>query len=413
MRSPEAICRHLLIESHQKRHEASSGVILRGIPGGSNVDFRSTGRLAKLQRTASQGVGLRVRSRLILMRCTLPDPPQADFWKRSAMWSACRAPTWRSIRRGSWKRRSDMPVKIFHSTPGASRLPSTPAMSWTWIAGARCRSCQARRRGKRARRSAPIEFPPEAGKAIRDRTTGSSGSAFHFLRSEAALIADAANSLRVFRDHRFDPEARFADIRSDLSGMARYPDGALRPSWSHGDGAGDYAILDINTPLEQQIEWLSRMRPSIIFTWPSNLRALALEMESRGERLPVHALATSAESSTAGLRADCERVFGAVPVDIFGAREIGIIAWRCHAGLNYHLAAESALIEIIRDDGEPARPGETGRLVATPFYNLHTPFIRYETGDYLTLASEPCGCGRSLPSISRICGRARSRLRLV
>jgi phenylacetate-CoA ligase len=153
------------------------------------------------------------------------------------------------------------------------------------------------------------------------------------------------------------------------------------------------------------------MRPSIIFTWPSNLRAIALELEHRRERLPIAALATSAELSTAGLRSDCERIFGAVPVDIFGAREIGIIAWRCHAGLNYHLAAESALIEVIRDDGAPARPGETGRLVATPFYNLHTPFIRYETGDYVTLASEPCACGRSLPSMSRICGRARGRLR--
>jgi len=193
--------------------------------------------------------------------------------------------------------------------------------------------------------------PVGAGKVTKDRTTGTSGEPFYFFRSEAALIADSANSLRIFRDFGFNPNGRFADLRIDASGRAKFPDGVLRPSWSHGDGRGDYAVLDINTPLSDQIEWLLRMRPSIIFTWASNLRAIALELERRGEHLLLSNLATSAEMSTAGMRSDCERVFGHVPVDIIGAREIGIVAWRCHAGPFYHLAAESALLEIIRVSG--------------------------------------------------------------
>ena len=255
------------------------------------------------------------------------------------------------------------------------------------------------------------EVPASAGAEVPDQTSGTGGDAFHFIRSGAALIGDAGNSLRIFLDHGFDPDARFADIRLDSRGKAQYPDGALRPSWAFGFGTGDYAILDINTPLEGQVEWLLRMKPSLLFTWAMNARAIALAIESRGAQLPLSAMGTSAEISTAGVRRDCRRVFGAVPVDILGAREIGIIAWQCHAGPDYHLAAETAWIEVLAEDGSPAEPGVPGRLVATPFYCFHMPFIRYATGDYVTLGDGPCPCGRSLPTLTAFNGRDRMRLR--
>jgi phenylacetate-CoA ligase len=256
-----------------------------------------------------------------------------------------------------------------------------------------------------------MSVPELAGAAVDDLTSGTGGAPFRFQRSAAAVNADAANSLRIFLDHGFDTDARFADVRIDVNRKAGYPAGALRPQWSFGHGRGDYAILDINTPLLEQVEWLLRMRPSLLFTWASNARAIALRLEEMRERLPLTALATSAEVQTSGVKHDCRRVFGLEALDILGAREVGIIAWRCHAGPDYHLTADTALIEVIRDDGAPADRGETGRLVVTPFYSFHMPFIRYATGDYATLAAGSCACGRSLPAISAIHGRGRNRLR--
>ena len=117
-----------------------------------------------------------------------------------------------------------------------------------------------------------------------------------------ALSVDAANSLRIYVDHAFDIDGRFADMRIDLYGKAPYPDGALRQRWAFGLGRGDYAILDISTPVEDQVEWLLRMRPSLLFTWGMNARAVALLLEERGEELPLTSLATSAEACTAASR---------------------------------------------------------------------------------------------------------------
>jgi phenylacetate-CoA ligase len=194
-----------------------------------------------------------------------------------------------------------------------------------------------------------------------------------------------------------------------VGGFAQYPEGQIRPDWSHGEGSGDYVILDIDTPLDNQVEWLLRRQPKILFTWASNVRRIAGHLEKTGQTLDLATIGTSAEPCRDAVKADCRRVFGCEPVDIFGVRELGLVAFPCNKAPVYHLAAESALIEVIADDGRPARPGETGRIVGTSLYNYHMPFIRYGTGDYVTLADKPCVCGRSLPAVSAIRGRARDR----
>lgn len=253
------------------------------------------------------------------------------------------------------------------------------------------------------------ETPADAGNARPDRTTGSSGTPFFFEKSQATQVADAGQAMRLFQDHRLDTDGRLCDMRIDYLGVAAYPEGKTLPDWSYGLGSGDYAMLDINTPLADKVEWLIRRQPRNLFTWATNAREIALELERIGETLPLTGLLTSAERCTPGVRADCARVFGVEPVDYLSSREIGIVLFACNEAPLYHLAAESAFIEVITDSGRPARAGETGQVVVTGFFNYHMPLIRYATGDFITLSDKPCACGRSLPVVSAINGRARNR----
>jgi phenylacetate-CoA ligase len=49
--------------------------------------------------------------------------------------------------------------------------------------------------------------------------------------------------------------------------------------------------------------------------------------------------------------------------------------------------------------------------VVTPLHNFAMPLIRYAIGDYAE-AGPPCACGRGLPVLARILGRARNLLTL-
>jgi phenylacetate-CoA ligase len=74
----------------------------------------------------------------------------------------------------------------------------------------------------------------------------------------------------------------------------------------------------------------------------------------------------------------------------------------------YHFCSEAVLCELVDERGDLVPPGEYGRVVVTALYNYAMPFIRYETGDYARAGALLCACGRGLPSIENIGGRARN-----
>jgi phenylacetate-CoA ligase len=70
-----------------------------------------------------------------------------------------------------------------------------------------------------------------------------------------------------------------------------------------------------------------------------------------------------------------------------------------------HINAENLVVEIL--DGErPCGPDEIGEVVVTEINNVGMPLIRYRLGDFGSLSATACECGRGLPVIGNIAGRA-------
>jgi phenylacetate-CoA ligase len=96
---------------------------------------------------------------------------------------------------------------------------------------------------------------------------------------------------------------------------------------------------------------------------------------------------------------------------MYSTQETGYIALQCPDSENYHIQSECALVEILDAEGVPCQAGEIGRVVVTPLHNFATPLLRYDIGDYAEVGA-PCPCGRGLPVLTRIMGRARAMLAL-
>ena len=84
----------------------------------------------------------------------------------------------------------------------------------------------------------------------------------------------------------------------------------------------------------------------------------------------------------------------------YGCGEVGSIAHECEHG-NMHILAQNLIVEIDNQEGK----GD-GEIVVTDLYNYAMPLIRYKLGDYANLTNATCACGRSLPIINKIHGRA-------
>lgn len=135
--------------------------------------------------------------------------------------------------------------------------------------------------------------------------------------------------------------------------------------------------------------------------YPSAVHLLAQVCRESGPKLRLSAVLTSSEVLTDSMRETIEAAFGCRVFDFYGSAERVCYIQTCEAG-SYHIVPEYGLTELVPiDGGQPDRC----RIVATGFWSLAMPLIRYDPGDIIVNANRSCTCGRAFPVVKQIEGR--------
>jgi len=254
--------------------------------------------------------------------------------------------------------------------------------------------------------------PKEHGQIGQIQTSGSTGRPIRALQTSLTQYFLQALTLREHLWHHRDFSAKMAVIR---------PEGTLPPGqslerqgWGPAtDGLTEpapFAALNVRTPVDEQAFWLVRQNPVYFLSLPSNIAALARFFLDKKWRLPaLQEVRAYGELLDDSVRTLCREAWNAPVVDIYSAQEVGTIAIQCPEQGNYHVMAETIMVEILDERGQPCAPGKVGRVVLTTLHNFAMPLIRYEIGDYAALG-HPCPCGRGLPVLEKIAGRQRNML---
>lgn len=96
-----------------------------------------------------------------------------------------------------------------------------------------------------------------------------------------------------------------------------------------------------------------------------------------------------------------------VPVlSTYQAAEALRIAFQCERRTGFHVSLDDVAIRVVDQEGQPVAPGGTGEIVLSNLTNRATVLLNYKLGDVVTLSASPCACGRTLPTLDRIQGRA-------
>lgn len=241
----------------------------------------------------------------------------------------------------------------------------------------------------------------------RASTGGSTGEPLQFRVGLARVTSDVASRRRAMRWWGVDigdPEVVLWGSHIELTRQDRLR--AIR------DRLFRSTLLSANrmTPerLDLYLDAILRVRPVHIFSHPSALSELARHAEEHGRRmsaLGTRVVFLTAEQLYEHQRLRVERVFGCPVANGYGGRDAGFVAHECPEG-GMHLNAEDVLVEIVDDRGAPVPPGVAGEIVVTHLHSQDFPFIRYRTGDVGVGGGEPCRCGRGLPLLREIHGRA-------
>jgi phenylacetate-coenzyme A ligase PaaK-like adenylate-forming protein len=157
-----------------------------------------------------------------------------------------------------------------------------------------------------------------------------------------------------------------------------------------------------------------KSRTSVLYTYPSYLGALiecGLALGYRPTDFGLERIFVGGEIVTEGLKVRSQQLFGDARVleGGYGMTELWPFGGQlCEQG-HLHFEASQGLLEVSNvETGAPAVAGETGTIVATPFfpYRETTLLLRYETEDMVQQLAEPLTCRlRHLPATSRLLGK--------
>jgi phenylacetate-CoA ligase len=160
-------------------------------------------------------------------------------------------------------------------------------------------------------------------------------------------------------------------------------------------------------PPEKLIKVLKKIKPDVLWTFPSVLCTLAnYNISDVYPRLVF----TQGEIVTRHCRYIVNRLFNSELFETYGSVEFGHIAFECSEHCGLHTIEENCYLEFVDESGEYVSPGERGEIIVTGLWNRAMPLIRYRIGDFGIPTDEKCPCGRSWSLIKKIQGRTNDCL---
>jgi len=178
-----------------------------------------------------------------------------------------------------------------------------------------------------------------------------------------------------------------------------HPVGQMMARAAEASGLGALmAGAGTTTPSSLQIELIDKLKPDVLTGMSSYALHIANLADQNGIDLThgsVNLVICSAEPLSAAKREKLRRMWGAEVRDSFGMTEAGMMAAEDGVADGFRIWSDLFFVEVIDPtSGQVLPEGETGALVVTPlFTNNITPFLRWMSGDLVTLRRDVPGAG--------------------
>jgi phenylacetate-CoA ligase len=157
--------------------------------------------------------------------------------------------------------------------------------------------------------------------------------------------------------------------------------------------------LSILRPTAELVAELNVIAPTILASYPTAVALLAEQARAGALHIRPAEIWTGGETLTDAVRQLAEQTFGCTVRNSYGASEFLAMGWECTQRC-MHVNADWVILEPVDEKRRPVPPGTAScSTLLTNLANHVQPLIRYDLGDGLRLASEPCACGSPLPVI--------------
>ncbi len=159
---------------------------------------------------------------------------------------------------------------------------------------------------------------------------------------------------------------------------------------------------------DQQVPLIRDLRVTGYTGTPSFLMAIIKKAEASGynfkQEFNLRKASFVAEPLQPSLRKTLEQEYNIDTFQMYGATEVGDIAYECRQKNYWHIC-EEVIVEIVDPStGKQVEPGQLGEVVVTRLNDVFFLF-RFGTGDLSSLVTDQCSCGRTSHMLTGVAGR--------
>ncbi|MEM5551709.1 hypothetical protein WNY63_13315 [Pseudoalteromonas neustonica] len=244
-------------------------------------------------------------------------------------------------------------------------------------------------------------FQRNANNIIQRHTSGTTGAGLKFTTTKYA------ESIMWFFFERY--RARFSLGKRDwcgyFCGRTVVPSKSSTPPFWRFNYFGKqvlYSNYHLSSGTVQfYIDSLNRYQPSWIHGYPSFLNllvSLATEKKLALNYTPKH-VTFGSESLSREVKSCVEVFFGCTSSELYCQTEGVAMISSCESG-SLHVDEEFSYVEFKETEQQGVY-----EIVGTSFFNDSFQFVKYRTGDFVTLADTKCTCGRESRVVETIDGR--------
>jgi len=162
------------------------------------------------------------------------------------------------------------------------------------------------------------------------------------------------------------------------------------------------------SPTQQQVQLIKDLNITGYTGTPSFLMSIIDKSFEMGFDFPkdfkLKRASFAAEPLQPSLRQRFESEYGIDTYQMYGATEVGDVAYECSEKKGWHIC-EEVIVEVVDPaTGRHVNPGELGEVVVTRLNHIFF-LLRFGTGDLSSITEEVCPCGRTSLRLSGIAGR--------
>ena len=160
--------------------------------------------------------------------------------------------------------------------------------------------------------------------------------------------------------------------------------------------------------LSNAVSMLERFKPEYFYGYVSVIRQFTdfyVSQNNSPLSIKPKCIITTSETLDDQNRELFSSIYDCRVFNEYGCGEVGTIAHECEQG-SLHINSENILLEIVDGNGHCLPNGSDGEIVVTDLNNFAMPLIRYKLKDFGRISTSVCQCGRGLPVLEKVYGRA-------